>query len=209
MNEQIKIYESLSAPPKEVLKEIVGGRLKGMTDVKPQWRIKVLTETFGLCGIGWKYTVDRQWTEQGANGEMFAFVNISLYVKIDEKWSEPIHGIGGSKLIAKEQSGLYCNDEAFKMSTTDALSFASKHIGVAADVYMGQTTTKYNNETTDNVKKIFPGSTEITEEGQFKEGQEVPKAYWNLTSEEKRKYMPRGCKATKVDGIWKVLKKEE
>ena len=72
-----------------------------------------------------------------------------------------------------------------------------------------------NQSLPDKIDKIFPGSTEIKNEKSeeasttFKKGQEVPKAYWNLTPEEKRKYMPQGYKATKVDGIWKVLKKEE
>ena len=60
-------------------------------------------------------------------------------------------------LIAKEKNGLHCNDEAFKMATTDALSVASKHIGVAASVYMGQTLGKYDNKSNpiDDIKKEF------------------------------------------------------
>jgi hypothetical protein len=40
---------------------------------------------------------------------------------------------------------------------------------------------------------------------QFTIGQEVPKAYWNLSPDQKKKYMPKGCKATKIDNIWKVV----
>jgi hypothetical protein len=134
----IRIYEKLSKPDPASLKAITGGRLKGKTDINPQWRYRAMTETFGLCGIGWKYTIDRQWTEQGANGEVLAFVNISVYVKHDGVWSEPIPGTGGSTLVAKEKESMYNSDEAFKMATTDALSVAMKYLGVASAIYAGQ-----------------------------------------------------------------------
>ena len=208
MNKQeaLEIYESFSKPPPEALKPIKGGRLAGMTDIKPQWRIKALTEQFGLCGIGWKYTVDKQWTEQGANGEVFAFVNISFYVKDEDKWSEAIPGTGGSMLIAKEKNGLHCNDEAFKMATTDALSVASKHIGVAASVYMGQTSGKYDTpqnkpNIVDNIEKEFSGH-EILKEGL------VPQSFWNIPKEQRYNYIEKGCKLTKIDNKYMIVRAE-
>lgn len=134
----LEIYKSMSQPPPEALKEIGAGRLKGFTDIKPQWRVEIMTRTFGLCGIGWKYTVDRQWTEPGVEGETFAFVNISLYIKDGDKWSDPIPSTGGSALIAIERAGLHGSDEAYKMATTDALGVSMSRIGVAADIYMGR-----------------------------------------------------------------------
>ena len=52
--ENLKIYEQVRSVPAEAKKNIGGGRLKGMTDINPMWRIKKLTEVFGVCGIGWK-----------------------------------------------------------------------------------------------------------------------------------------------------------
>lgn len=134
----IQIYDTLSRPPETALKKISGGRLNGKTDINPQWRYRAMTETFGLCGVGWKYTIDRQWIEQGDAGERMAFVNVSVYVKQGEAWSEPIPGSGGSMLTAKEKAGLYNSDEAYKMATTDALSVALKMLGVASAIYAGQ-----------------------------------------------------------------------
>lgn len=134
----IKTYDKLARPPADALKRISGGRLSGKTDINPQWRYRAMTEVFGLCGIGWKYTIDRQWLEEGSAGEYMAFVNISLYVKSGDTWSEAIPGTGGSMLVAKEKNGLYNSDEAYKMATTDALSVAMKMIGVAADIYAGR-----------------------------------------------------------------------
>ena len=116
------------------LKKIAGGRLSGMTDIKPQWRYKVMTEVFGPCGSGWSYDVVRTWTEQGPNGEVMAFVLINLKIK---GFEYSIPGLGGSALIAKETAGLRASDEAYKMATTDALSVAMKLLGVGADIYMG------------------------------------------------------------------------
>ena len=130
-------WDAMKRPPATALKQIKGGRLSGMTDVKPQWRLQVMTEQFGQCGIGWYYTVERFWTESGAHGEVMAFVHVHLHTKTPEGWSAPITGIGGSALVAKESSGLHANDEGYKMATSDALSVAMKQLGVAADIYMG------------------------------------------------------------------------
>jgi len=135
--ENLRFWDKLRTPPSAALKKIAAGRMKGKTDINPQWRIKVMTEHFGPVGIGWKYTIDRLWTEKGSGDQVCAFVLVSVYIKDGENWSEPIQGSGGSMLIAQEKSGLYTSDEAFKMATTDALSVALKAIGVAADVYMG------------------------------------------------------------------------
>jgi len=133
----IETYEKLSRPPREYLKEIKGGRLNGKSDINPQWRYKAMTEEFGLCGVGWKYTIDRVWTEPGPNEQVFAWVQISLYIKDGDKWSDAIPGLGGNYLVKMETKELHANDEGFKMAETDALGTAMKKIGVAADVYAG------------------------------------------------------------------------
>ena len=130
-------YNKLRRPPTTALRTIVGGRLKGKTDINPQWRYEVMTEVYGPCGTGWKFSVDRLWTEPGVNGVVFVFAQISLQVKENSEWSAPIPGIGGNQLVEKEQAGLHNNDEAYKMAITDALSTAMKVIGVAADIYAG------------------------------------------------------------------------
>ena len=133
----INTYKSLSRPPARALKTINDGRLKGKSDINPQWRYEVMTEKFGLIGFGWKYEVQRLWTEPGAQGEVIAFAQIAVFVKVGDEWSEPIIGVGGSKLIASEHSGLHTNDEGYKMAVTDAFSTSLKMLGVAADIYAG------------------------------------------------------------------------
>jgi len=136
-------WDKLKNVPIEVKKKITGGRLKGMTDIKPQWRLQILTEIYGSIGFGWKFEVTKQWIEEGSNNQKVAFTNINLFVKVDDVWSDAIFGTGGSSFIAKETSGLHTSDECYKMSLTDAVSVAAKSLGVASDVYMGLSDSKY------------------------------------------------------------------
>lgn len=148
-NENLKIYNKIKEVPDNAKKKIAGGRLKGMTDIKPMWRIEKLTELFGVCGFGWKAPIKNKEIIEGANGEKIAIVDIDLYVKINGEWSEPIEGTGGSSFISKEKTGFYTSDECFKMAYTDALSVACKSLGMGADVYWGDS--KYNgNQKNDN-----------------------------------------------------------
>jgi hypothetical protein len=141
--DNLEIYNRVRAVPDSAKKTIAAGRLKGMTDINPMWRIKKLTEEFGLCGIGWYPEIVRTWIDDGAAGERTTNVEIKLYVKYDNEWSKGIAGIGGAKFISKENSGLYTDDECYKKAYTDALSVACKALGIGADVYYERDETKY------------------------------------------------------------------
>ena len=147
--EALQIYKKLSRPPETALRQITAGDLKGKTDINPQGRYEAMTETFGLVGIGWKYEIQKLWTEPGANGETLAFAQVAVYIRDPDtkEWSDPIVGIGGSKLINKFSAGPKSNDEGYKMAVTDAFSTSLKMIGVAADIYAGRWDgSKYNEE---------------------------------------------------------------
>lgn len=161
--ENLKIYNQLKDVPKTAQKPITAGRLKGMTDIKPMWRIEKLTEVFGMCGFGWKTKIKNKEIIEGANGEKIAIVDIDLYVKIDGEWSEPIEGTGGSSLVSKEKNGLYTSDECFKMAYTDAISVASKSLGMGANIYWGDSkypTNEVKKETT-KITTATPGQVKI------------------------------------------------
>ena len=133
--DNLKIYNSVASVPKEAQKLITAGRIKGMTDINPMWRIKTLTEQFGPVGFGWKYVITDKQIMEGAGGVVCAFVDIDLFVKIDGEWSEAIQGTGGSQFVSVEKNGKYTNDECFKMALTDAISVACKSLGIGANVY--------------------------------------------------------------------------
>lgn len=156
----LDLYEKVRSVPDSAKKTIKGGRTSGMTDINPMWRIKVLTEQFGPCGIGWYYIPTKKWLETSGN-EIAAFVDIELYVKVDGEWSKPIPGNGGSMFASKEKSGIYVSDECYKMATTDAISVACKQLGIGADVYWDSDRTKYNKQnnpdliTESDINEIF------------------------------------------------------
>lgn len=139
----LDIYNKARVVPDEAKKTIQAGRTKGFTDINPMWRIKILTELFGMCGVGWYFKVTDKHTET-VGDEICAFVDLELYVKVNDAWSMPIHGTGGSRLATKEKSGVYVSDECYKMATTDAISVACKQLGIGADVYFDKDKTKYD-----------------------------------------------------------------
>lgn len=140
----LDLWEKVRAAPSTAIKPINGGRLRGMSDINPVWRQKMLTELFGPCGIGWKYTITKQWLEHGGGDEVAAFVNIDLFFKHEGAWSEAVPGTGGSSFVTKESKGPYTSDECFKMALTDAISVSCKALGFGADVYWDKDSTKYN-----------------------------------------------------------------
>ena len=136
-NPNLSIFNKVRKVPDNALKQINAGRLKGMSDVNPVWRILAMTDTFGICGIGWKYEITKQWTETYGN-EIKGFCNINMFIKVDGEWSDAIPGTGGASFVAMERNGAYVSDEVYKMALTDALSVAMKSLGVAADVYFSK-----------------------------------------------------------------------
>ena len=146
--ENLEIYNHVRAVPPEAIKEIKAGRLKGMSDINPMWRIKRLTEMFGPCGIGWWYVIkDERIVDDAATKQRAAFVDIDLYYSWNGKTSMPVPGTGGASFLSQERNGLYLSDECFKMALTDAISVAAKAIGVGADVYYAKDRDKYTGGT--------------------------------------------------------------
>ena len=133
----LETWKKLSNLPKDALKQIQGGRLRGKTDINPQWRYEAMTEVFGVCGVGWKFEIESTWIDEGPDGQKVQNVKVLLYIKEGKEWSSAIPGMGGSMLVAKESAGLRTNDEAVKMATTDALSTSMKMLGVASAIYRG------------------------------------------------------------------------
>lgn len=154
--EALKIYKSLSQPPKSALREIKDGDLKGKTDINPQWRYEAMTEKFGLVGLGWKYEIQKLWTEQGGREEVLCFAQVAVFIRDPDtkEWSDPIVGIGGSRLVNNfKNAGIKSNDEGYKMAVTDAFSTSLKMLGVAADIYAGRWDgSKYKDEPQDKTE---------------------------------------------------------
>lgn len=139
--ENLEIYNNLRAVPAEAQKSFNNGKFSG-TDINPMWRIKKMTEQFGACGIGWYYEIaNREMVTSGNTTS--AFISINLYVKVDGEWSKPIYGEGGNCFANVTKSGQQnVSDEAYKMALTDAISNATKQLGLGADIWFEKDKTK-------------------------------------------------------------------
>jgi len=161
MNEEAKknlldkiFSEEVRTPPDSCLDEISGGRMAGMTNIKPQWRIDTMNKLFGLYGTGWYY-------EEIASGEqkigdvILIFVQIALYYKTESgEWSKPIISKAIAPLVSQESKGLYIDEECWKKAATDALGKAMSFLGIGATVYLGKNASGNKNKKEDTpVKK--------------------------------------------------------
>jgi len=148
-----------ATPPEDAMKPISGGRLNGMTDINPQWRIQALTEQYGICGVGWAYEIkEKEYIDVPATGEKMVFITVHLFIRDwnypDEyKWIGNAIGIGGDFVVKKEKNGLFVNDECCAMALTDAIGKAAKVFGIANNVYRGKFGTKYQKRNNQNANE--------------------------------------------------------
>lgn len=155
--DNMAIYNQARAVPDEAIKSIQAGRLKGMSDINPMWRIKRLTEIFGPCGVGWWYVIkDERIVDDATTKQRAAFVDIDLYYVYEDRVSQPIPGTGGASFLSQERNGPYLSDECFKMALTDAISVAAKALGIGADVYYAKGRDKYSDNTEPELPKPTP-----------------------------------------------------
>ena len=149
--DNMRVYESFRAVPKEAQKRFSNGRFSG-TDINPMWRIKRMTEMFGMCGVGWYVeVVNRELREaHDDNGTVAAFCALNLYINVNGEWSKPIYGEGGNIYVTTTSKGYkQVDDDAFKKAYTDAFSNATKQLGLGADVW-------FENDKTNGSKYVSP-----------------------------------------------------
>lgn len=137
-------YNRLATPPADATKAIEAGRLKGKTDINPQWKIEAMTKEYGECGRGWWFDIVKENVVPLNDGQILLFMQVAVFTTDGEKTSNPVIGCGGDFIVKKNKNGLEPNDEAYKMCLTDALGNALKCLGVGATVFRGKYDTKYN-----------------------------------------------------------------
>jgi hypothetical protein len=123
-------YNRLSKVPKEALKPIDFGALKGKHSINPMWRIKAMTDEYGPYGEGWE--VDYDYDFRGAGAYEMVIVKTFVRAKVDDQWTPAARGVGTAMLTNK--NGV--DDDAIKKALSDSLSVAFKFFGVGGDVYM-------------------------------------------------------------------------
>ena len=148
-SDNLHIYKQVSSVPEDAQKPFESSWGKTLTEINGMWRIQKLTELFGPCGEGWFTEVTRQERVDFPNGEVCVFTDINLYLKDTKsgRWSKPIRGTGGNRLVLKNADGLFLDDEAYKNAYTHALGIACKALGFGADIYWGRNDSKYDSGT--------------------------------------------------------------
>ena len=63
----------------------------------------MLTETFGVCGIGWRYDITKQWTEIKVQTEKWQRLLILICVlRLTEHGAKPFRGLVAVCLLQKK-----------------------------------------------------------------------------------------------------------
>ena len=156
--DNLELYKGWAEVPKEAQKPFDNGSFKG-TDINTMWRIKVLTEKFGACGVGWYYNIKRVWSETlgGQSDEIMSLAEIELFIKCNGEWSKPIPGIGGNKMLkyVRKSDDFRPSDEAYKMAVTDAFGNACRNLGIGANIYWENDKSKYTEETKKSKEELL------------------------------------------------------
>lgn len=161
--DNLHIFKQVQSVPEDAQKPFESPWGKRLTEIDPMWRIEQLTRLFGPAGEGWYTEVTRQEKVSLQNGEICVFTDLNLYLKDSKtgKWSKPIRGTGGNRLVLMTAEGLFVDDEAYKKSYTDALGVACKSLGFGADIYRGRNDTKYSSQTATVTSPSVKETTEL------------------------------------------------
>lgn len=160
------IWNKLSVTDREHTKEFKrSGGFSG-TAIKPMYAIQKMTELFGVCGKGWGYNKPEYQIVDGTDGQKLVYCTVEAWFSepgipgtLGEAYGQRYYfsGVGGDFIVVKQSSGLRSDDEAFKKAFTDALMNAMKHIGMSADVHMGQFDASKYVQPINNALKNNPG----------------------------------------------------
>ena len=154
----MKIWNQLSeTDPKYTKGFKKGGGFSG-TAINPTYGIKKLTEAFGACGVGWGDEIIESRFDEGnwineKDREVIHTIILKLWYMTDDVRHEVV-GVGTTAFVSSNKYGVFTDEEYFKKTMTDALSNASKKLGLSADIFMGlYDDSKYLNEVTQKFNK--------------------------------------------------------
>lgn len=134
-SENLRLWNALKRTDPRATKPFMrAGGFRG-TQIDPAWRLQAMTEAFGPVGQGWGYE-QLEWTIV----ERMVFTSVRVWYRDPKTGEKCFSGPqwGGTELMRRRRDGTEePNDEAFKMSVTDALGKCLLQLGLAADVYLG------------------------------------------------------------------------
>jgi hypothetical protein len=143
MADNLRIWNQLGqTDPKHTKPFNRAGGFRG-TALKPIWQDQQMTKAFGPCGEGWGIGEPRFQVVDGHNGEKLVYCTVMVWWATDGE-QRCLYGVGGDKIVTYIKANenrperWENDDEAFKKAFTDAIGNAFKHLGMGADIHMGQ-----------------------------------------------------------------------
>jgi hypothetical protein len=131
------LWDSVYRTDPKQTKPITGKSYSG-TSPKPYHLIKRATETFGPCGIGWGFEIDRLEEIEGPGEEKLSVAQVRFWYVRDGVRGEVSH-VGGTPLCGIRSSGkAFMDEDSYKKSVTDALVKAMSMVGFAGDIFDGR-----------------------------------------------------------------------
>jgi len=139
------LFKSFFATPQDEISDFK--RPGGFTGkaVSPYYLVKRLTARFGMFGEGWGIEKAEHEFVHVTNGEILAFVTLSMwYISGSNKRIAGPHA-GGDVVVKIDKEGkLRIDDEALKKAYTDAFSKCCSWLGLGGDVHDGMRDNKYS-----------------------------------------------------------------
>lgn len=188
-NENMKFWESVKKTDPNRVKPITGKQYKGNSP-QPYYLVERMTESFGMCGIGWGLNIINERMERLTDTDVLHVAVVELwYVHESKKGS--ITQIGQTKACYKTSTGsMLVDEDAPKKSVTDAMTKCMSYLGFAGDIFSGQwDDSKYVQELSNefNKKSSFDMDEAKKKLGVCKTLDDLKKAFgalWNTCSKE-------------------------
>lgn len=133
----MKFWESVKKTDPNRVKPITGKQYKGNSP-QPYYLVERMTESFGMCGIGWGLNIINERMERLTDTDVLHIAVIELWYQHGDKKGS-ITQVGQTKACYKTSSGsMLVDEDAPKKSVTDAMTKCMSYLGFAGDIFSGQ-----------------------------------------------------------------------
>lgn len=141
MSEPIDFWKSVEKTNTQYTKTAsISGQTR--TSVDAQYKKRMITEKFGMYGLGWGVIADSEKYERVHYENQTCILNYTakaFYVWDGNRGELPIAAQIKESFVTKNGSGyLKIDDEAVKKVRTDALTKAFTDLGFCSDIHMGK-----------------------------------------------------------------------
>lgn len=139
--DNMKFWESVKKTDPNRVKAITGKQYKGNSP-QPYYLVERMTESFGMCGIGWGLNIVNERMERLTDTDILHVAVVELWYVLDSNGAYKrgsITQIGQTKACYKTSSGsMLVDEDAPKKSVTDAMTKCMSYLGFAGDIFSGQ-----------------------------------------------------------------------